>query len=441
MFNVKFEELTAPFGVKVRIISYLTTQEANFTVSHENLVNNPTAFFGEARHALTLMAREIAAVQSRLEKANQLDVDRAMRNYASGNYSVPSFRPVGLPTAALVYGVPVDHDMWKHGEQVNVDLEPFDIVIGKVNKTGSTWRGMGDFKTDFLLQDPSENDITPGTKYILHSLQKVAREIESYYKYTVVNPKPALPITSAPFDTKFKDINETDKLKRQIKKLLREQQEREEKILASQQHQDIVDEDITKKLIDSVKKARPIILPNDYPGPITFQTPLTVPSGAKPGDTTTGRIRLPDDGKSFSVTENIPESRSSWHDCHILFTDAQGRLAAALLANPKFSARIQRSLVNPNLPDENLIEVTGGTFKIKDAVIVDPDALINKSTVEESANDPNYWAYLAENKINYIKGQVLQNLPEEDPTRILICAISDLMSDHIYNMEPEIQEP
>lgn len=58
----------------------------------------------------------------------------------------------------------------------------------------------------------------------------------------------------------------------------------------------------------------------------------------------------------------------------------------------------------------------------------------------KNAKNPAYWAHSCEDKVNGIKQQVEQNLPEGDPTRALISMISDLLSDHIYAMGKE-EEP
>ena len=65
----------------------------------------------------------------------------------------------------------------------------------------------------------------------------------------------------------------------------------------------------------------------------------------------------------------------------------------------------------------------------------DDDVNMSKSDRAKRARNPKYWAHNAEDKINGVLQQVEQNLPEDDPTRIFIKAISDGLSDHIYGLD------
>lgn len=61
----------------------------------------------------------------------------------------------------------------------------------------------------------------------------------------------------------------------------------------------------------------------------------------------------------------------------------------------------------------------------------------SKSQQAKNSKNPAYWAHSAEDKINGVLQQAIQNLGEEHETTVVLKAISDCLSDHIAHLGGE----
>ncbi len=377
ILELKVKDLRDPWRTRFEVIYHQAPYVATWDVDPVG-VDNPTAFFGDAKKALTMMAKHLADSQANLAAADEKDCEKAMRQFASG-WGNSSYRNVSKMTANLVHGITTDIN--RDGHPVALSLEPFDIVIGKANRNGLKLKGLGDFKFDFMMANADAKDLTPGTKLCLSSLQDIAKQIEQWYLAHAKNPI-SLPTPShnpyLPPSFQYPDDFTRAKPK-----------------------PDPVGD--YNKLLEIAKRGSAVILPNDSVPTISY-----------------GNFSGPNIGQN---------------DTHIIYKTGNG-LSIAPVKDINFRVMENRDLVTGRNLGQT-VEITAGSFKTADGSVFEGELPVDRSVRSKNAKNPSYWAHAAEDRLNGIKQQVLQNLPEDDPTRTLICAISDLLSDHIHGMGAE----
>lgn len=375
ILELKVTDLRDPWRTRFEVIYHQAPYVATWDVDPVG-VDNPTAFFGDAKKALTMMAKHLADSQAALAKADERDCEKAMRQFASG-WGASSYRNISKMTANLVHGIVTDIN--KDGHPVAISLEPFDIVIGKANKNGIKLKGLGDFKYDFMMSDPNDKSLTPGTKLCLSALQDVAKQIEQWYLAHAKNPI-SLPTPS---------------------------------------HNPYLPPPI--QFDDDFKRAKPDPV-GDYNKLLEIaksQSAVVLPAGSTP-TISYGNFSGPNIGQDGT---------------HIIYKTGNG-LSIAPVKDISFRVMDSRDLVTGRNLGQT-VEITAGTFKTAEGSVFEGELPVARSARSVNAKNPSFWAHAAEDRLNGIKQQVLQNLPEGDPTRTLICAISDLLSDHIHGMGTE----
>ena len=430
IFEVKFTETRDPWGTKIEVIYLHGPFVAQYNVTNSDWMQ-PTVFFGECRKMLTAMARQLADMQKNLAKADQRDCEMAMNKFAKGGYSVGTFRTISSATAELVHGIEVK----TKDKSVSVSLEPFDIVAGKANKYGLTWLEMDDYKVDFMLTDPDNPANTPGTKLILSSLQEAAREIESFWMSRNPNVPPQASIAAASIKTNVVDEPNANpyfgaqfQFPEPSKGLMQvvPSQFNTNKQFGKENAAKIIEQ----QLIDSIKGNSAIILPN--------QSSTQVSSWK----VDTGSVKFPDD---FSRTKR--PLGNPWDDVYKGRSDMVGQDLHVVYKTPSGHCIVPLKDANIEVHNEHNfitgargqhIKITGGSFSTTDGTVFEGELPVSGSARSKNAKNPSFWAHAAEDRLNGIKQQVLQNLPEGDDTRTLICAISDLLSDHIHAMGSEV---
>lgn len=377
ILELKVKDLRDPWRTRFEVIYHQAPYVATWDVDPVG-VDNPTAFFGDAKKALTMMAKHLADSQANLATADEQDCDKAMRQFASG-WGQSSYRNISKMTANLVHGITTD--IIKDGHTVAISLEPFDIVIGKANRNGVKLKGLGDFKFDFMMANADAKDLTPGTKLCLNSLQDIAKQIEQWYLAHAKNPISLPTPNHNPYlPPAFQYPDDFTRAK-----------------------PDPVGD--YNKMVDAIKSRTAVILPNIAPA-----------------------------GSTVSVS-NVSGLNIGQDNTHIIYKTGNG-LSIAPVKDINFRVMENRDLVTGRNLGQT-VEITAGSFKTADGSVFEGELPVAQSVRSKNAKNPSYWAHAAEDRLNGIKQQVLQNLPEDDPTRTLICAISDLLSDHIHGMGAE----
>ena len=388
-------------GKDSRIVLQINCPAAKvFSSTHiplDEVQQNPIAYLGYAKDALVSAATKTAQMQKKLIDHDYMDNFNALQRFSKG-YAVSSFRTISPETATLVYG-----KEYLPGQPAIVELEPASILIGK----GST-KELATFEdsvSDFVNADPNAANISAGTKLIIESFQEAHKIIEQQFKDLTISAQPLanpfLPLPPLELEPKTQIIlHNTEpgpQYREYVNKIIDAQ--RKNQAVANWPGKIGINTEKVDALLKSIKSGNAIVVPNDPPvgGPVDLKDYVDTLS-----DTGTAVVFAGEDGKPGKI---VPLSYSR-------VTAKSGNLSTIF-----------------------------GDFDIDNAIPIDDGGAELASSRSENSKNPRYWAHAVEDKVNGIRQQVMQNLPEGDETRDLICAISDLLSDHIHNMGTEASAP
>lgn len=428
IFEVRFNNMQDPWVLETEIIYEPIPMVSSWMMQPFEWSRNPGDYLKNAMKAMRLMAKNLAETQENLRKQDEIDAAEAARNWQKPtNGYRSSFRAVSVSTVELVHGNMVDPNKRKPGEIAFADIPPMEVTFK--NKSGilksATVKTMKDHNWDnsYVSWSSKSPDLDPGTKLILESLEKVAKVINDHYKDIAQD----LNTHTKAIDAK---VEEVKAIKAEIKKGF---------LSDSNVHQKIPGPPMNhaKEIGDALKKAiqegGPTIMPRSQK--VKFEIP-------NPSPEFVDAITESQQGLLIDAIGDpnwLPDAEELRWNPYVLYAKPDEVTGETIRRIAKLDETSTRTVMR-GMGGHHELHIQGYVDEYNSQVIPDPGVQVGGSNRSKNAKDPRFWAHAVEDKVNGLLQQVKQNLPEEDPTRRVIIAISDLLSDHIHGLGSEEEQ-